>query len=60
MDPLQAFQHLNQIIEQVNAILGSFIAKEVSNIKEIAKVVHDIKGEDNIKEENSQSIDELE
>ena len=33
MDPLQAFQHLSQLIEQVNAILGSFIAKEVGNIK---------------------------
>lgn len=33
MDPLQAYLHLTQIIEQVNAILGSFIAKEVGNIK---------------------------
>ncbi len=33
MDPLQAFLHLTQIIEHVNAILGSFIAKEVGNIK---------------------------
>lgn len=33
MDPLQAFQHLTQIIEQVNALLGSFIAIEVGNIK---------------------------
>ena len=49
MDPLQAFQHLTQIIEQVNAILGSFIAKEVGNIKEIAKVAQDIKEEANIK-----------
>ena len=29
MDPMQAFQHLSQIIEHVNAILGSFIAKEI-------------------------------
>ena len=34
MDPLQAcFQHLSQLIEQVNAILGSFIAKEVGYLE---------------------------
>lgn len=33
MDPMQAFLHLNQTIEQVNAILGSFIAKEVGTMK---------------------------
>lgn len=33
MDPMQAFQHLSQTIEQVNAILGSFIAKEVGTMK---------------------------
>jgi hypothetical protein len=31
MEPLQAFHHLSQLIEQVNAILGSFIAKEVGS-----------------------------
>lgn len=31
---MQAFQHLTQLIEHVNAILGSFIAKEVgSNVE---------------------------
>lgn len=30
MEPLQAYNHLNQVIEHVNAILGSFIAKEMS------------------------------
>lgn len=39
MDPLQAFHHLSQLIEQVNAILGSFIAKEVGTLK-----VQEIKG----------------
>ena len=34
MDPLQAFQHLSQLIEHVNAILGSFIAKEVGGAGE--------------------------
>jgi ribosome assembly protein 1 len=29
MEPMQAYNHLNQVIEHVNAILGSFIAKEV-------------------------------
>ncbi len=29
MEPLQAYLHLNQLIEHVNAILGSFISKEV-------------------------------
>ena len=29
MEPLQAYNHLNQVIEHVNAILGSFISKEV-------------------------------
>ena len=33
LDPLQAFQHLSQLIEQVNAILGSFIAKEVGYLE---------------------------
>jgi ribosome assembly protein 1 len=50
MDPLQAFHHLSQVIEQVNAILGSFIAKEVGNLK----------SEDNSKGESEQPIDELE
>ena len=49
MDPLQAFQHLSQLIEQVNAILGSFIAKEVGNIKV----------EEKMKGESEQPIDEL-
>jgi len=31
MEPLQAFHHLTQLIEHVNAILGSFIAKEVGS-----------------------------
>lgn len=26
---MEAYNHLNQIIEQVNAVLGSFITKEV-------------------------------
>ena len=34
MEPLQAYQHLSQLIEHVNAILGSFIAKETGNQKE--------------------------
>ena len=25
MSPLEAYQHLNQLIEQVNALIGSFI-----------------------------------
>lgn len=33
MDPLQAYLHLNQLIEHVNAILGSFIAKEIGSNK---------------------------
>ena len=28
MEPLQAYNHLSQVIEHVNAILGSFISKE--------------------------------
>ena len=50
MDPLQAFQHLSQLIEQVNAILGSFISKEVSNMNESGLM----------KGESDESIDELE
>lgn len=38
MEPLQAYQHLSQLIEHVNAILGSFIAKETGNQKENQKV----------------------
>jgi ribosome assembly protein 1 len=30
MEPFEAYHHLSQIIEQVNAILGSFIMMEVS------------------------------
>jgi len=29
MDPMEAYTHINQIIEQVNAVLGSFISKEL-------------------------------
>jgi hypothetical protein len=28
MSPLEAFRHMTQIIEQVNAILGSFIGMQ--------------------------------
>lgn len=31
MEPMEAYNQLNQIVEQVNAILGSFIIKEVGN-----------------------------
>ncbi len=33
MDPMEAYTHINQIIEQVNAVLGSFISKELISQK---------------------------
>lgn len=34
MSPMEAFVHMNQIIEQVNAILGSFIGMQATDIPE--------------------------
>ncbi len=49
MDPFEAYNHISQIIERVNAILGSFIIKEV-NIRNVNKTKSQDLSEENIDE----------
>ena len=49
MEPLEAYNHIQQIIERVNAILGSFIIKEV-NIRNMNKTKSQDLSEENIDE----------